>query len=273
MRLYQPVRQLLGKVRGLAASGMLAVLAMAGVSLTGAKVASAQPVTSHETQLTQLFLFENTNNKFNANEGYVSGQFAYLDFGHHVYEYRYQAQAQYSFTNQFDVGALVPIVHSKAADTNTGFGDILVWAQYRLDQIIPRDIIELSVQADVVLPTGNRHEFRDTGRLGLRPWLQAYKDLGMVGPGRLAAYGELGFTLTDYCDFRWGLGGTYEWNRIVGIIEFYDQAGGKIGRPFVTFTPGIAVRPGPFEVALGFPFGLNDASPDWGIILKATWNF
>ncbi|HSU67293.1 MAG TPA: hypothetical protein VLJ39_10495 [Tepidisphaeraceae bacterium] len=273
MHLCQSFDRFLGKARALAAGGALAALAAAALLFGGATTASAQALTSHETQLSQLFLFETTNNKFNAGEGYLSAQFAYLDFKHGAYEYRYQAQGQYSFTNQLAVGGLIPIIHSKAANTNTGFGDILVYAQYRLDQIIPRDIIELTAQVDVVLPTGSTGEFRDTGRFGVRPWLQAYKDFGTVGPGRLAAYGEIGFTITDDSDFRFGLAGTYEWQRIVGIVEFYDQAGGKLNRPFVTITPGVAFRPGQFEIAIGIPLGLNDASPDWGVIVKGTWNF
>ena len=221
-------------------------------------------------QLNQLFIFETTNNKSATGEGYANASFEYLRFPGKTFQYRYQVQGQYSFTNQLAVGGFVPVIHSREQDTNTGFGDLVFYGQYKLDQFIRHDIVDLTAQLDVVLPTGDRGEFRDTGRFGVRPLIQAYKDFGQLGPGHIGAYGEMGFTITSNSDFRWGLAATYEVQRIVGIVEFYNQAGSKM-RPFVTLTPGIAVRPGPFEVSLGFPFGLNNGSPDWGIILKGTF--
>jgi hypothetical protein len=245
---------------------------------TGTSKAAAPPppplvTTSQFTsnQLNQLFIFETTNNKSATGEGYLNASFAYLKFPHKVYEYRYQVQGQYSFTNQLAVGGFVPLIHSRLMDTNTGFGDLVIYGQYKLDQFVPHDIVDLTAQVDVVLPTGDRHEFRDTGRFGVRPLIQAYKDFGQFGPGHIGAYGELGFTIASDSDFRWGLAATYEVQRVVGIVEFFNQAGSKQGRPFVAITPGVAVRPGPFEVALGIPIGLNKGSPDWGLVLKGTF--
>jgi hypothetical protein len=183
-------------------------------------------------------------------------------------------QGQYAITDQLAVGGLFPVIHSHLpGQSNTGLGDVLIYGQYKLDQFIPRNFLEMSAQVDVVLPTGKNSDFRDVGRFGVRPWIQGYKDFGEFGPGHLGAYGEAGFTITQDSDFRFGFAGTYEWQRIVGIVEFYDQTGGKIGRPFITITPGVAVRPGPFEVSVGIPLGLNKGSPDWGIILKATYGW
>lgn len=274
--------QRLGRVRAtfltFAGIGALAV-AGASSSASADNVALPPAPNGNETssqenssQLNQLFFFENTNDKSARNEGYASGQFAYLKFQHSIEQYRFQAQAQYSFTDQLAVGGLIPLIHAHIPNNNnTGLGDILIYGQYKLDQIIPRNLVEMSAQVDAVIPTGKRSDFRDVGRFGVRPWLQAYKDFGQFGPGHFAAYGEMGFTITQDSDFRWGLAGTYEWNRIVGILEFYDQAGGKIGRPLVTITPGVAWRPGPFELAVGIPIGLNNGSPIWGVIIKATY--
>jgi hypothetical protein len=264
------------KVRSIMATGVMASIGLAALAQSASAAAPDAPANlttsqASSNQLNQLFAFETTNNKSAANEGYVTASFDYLKFPHKVFEYRYQVQGQYSFTNQLAVGAFVPLVHSRLDDTNTGFGDLVIYGQYKLDQLVPHYILDLTAQLDVVLPTGDRHEFRDTGRFGVRPMIQAYKDFGQFGPGHIGAYGEMGFTITEDSDFRFGFAGTYEWERIVGILEFYDQSGGKIGRPFVTFTPGLAYRPGPFEVALGFPIGLNKGSPNFGVVIKGTF--
>jgi hypothetical protein len=263
-------------VRSILSGALISAIGMTALSTTASAAvpdAPAPMTTSQATsnQLNQLFVFETTNNKSAANEGYATLSFAYLKFPHKVFEYRYQVQAQYSFTNQLAVGGFVPLIHARLADTNTGFGDLTFYGQYKLDQLVPHNIVDLTAQIDVVLPTGDRKELRDTGRFGVRPMIQAYKDFGQFGPGHIGAYSELGFTITTDSDFRFGIAGTYEVDRVVAILEFYDQAGSKIGRPFVTFTPGLAVRPGPFEVALGFPIGLNKGSPDFGIVLKGTF--
>lgn len=225
------------------------------------------------TQLNQLFLFENTPDKSAQGEGYVTGSFEYARFPHSFSTQRYQVQAEYAFTNQFAVGGFVPIIHNDIpGNSNTGLGDITPYVHVKLDQIVPHDIVDLSFQFDVVLPTGDKGDLRDSGRLGVRPWLQAYKDFGQLGPGRLGAYGEAGFTITDLSDFRWGFAVQYEYEKtLYGILEFYNQAGGNLGRPLVVLTPGVAIRPGPFEFALGIPVGLNNVSPDWGVIVKATY--
>ena len=249
-----------------------AVAGFASIAIYAASPASAAITTSQSTsnQLNQLFFFETTNNKSAAQEAYVSGEFAYLDYSGPPYQYRYQVQGQYSFTDQLALGGFVPVIHSKLINTNTGLGDLTLYGQYKLDQIIPHDVLDLTGQLDVVLPTGDRHEFRDTGRFGVRPMVQAYKDVGDIGPGRLGAYGELGFTLASDSDVRFGLAGTYEIQKFIGMLEFYTQAGSKLGRPLVLITPGLCFRPGAYEFTIGIPCGLNKGSPDWGVIVKAT---
>jgi hypothetical protein len=234
--------------------------------------ASAEQTTSQQTsnQLNQLFVTETTPNKSAQGEGYVTGSFAYLSFPEKVREYRYQVQGQFSFTDQLAAGGFVPVIHSKIGDSHTGFGDLTFYGQYKLDQLVPHSIVDLTAQVDVILPTGDRNELRDTGRFGVRPLILAYKDIGAVGPGELGAYADFGFTITEDSDVRFALAATYEIQRVVGIVELFDQAGSKIGRPFLTLSPGIAFRPSRFEFALGFPIGLNKDSPDWGLILKAT---
>lgn len=276
MSWWTPIGTFLGTPRRIGKATLALATGAAAMAFCAApRPASAENTTSQATssQLNQLFLFETTNNKSAANEGYVSGQFAYFNFPRGVEQFRYQAQGQYSFTNQFALGGFVPVIHSDGLGHHTGFGDVDVYGQYKLDQLVPHDVVDLTAQLDVILPTGDRHEFRDTGRFGVRPLLQAYKDFGPCGPGRIGAYGEIGFTITSDSDFRFGLAGTYEWQRFVGILEFYDQAGGKMGRPFLTLTPGLSFRPGGFEFTVGLPFGLNDNSPQFGVIVKATWGW
>lgn len=238
--------------------------------------AAAQQTTSQATsnQLNQLFEAETTNNKSAAGEGYVTGEFAFVKFPGDVKQYRFQLQGQYSFTDQLAVGGFIPLVDSKVTSSSFGFGDITFYGQYKLDQLVNHDVVDLTAQLDMVLPTGSISKFRDTGRFGIRPSLLGYKDFGQLGPGDLGAYASLGFTITTHSDFRMDLAATYEWQKIVGILEFYDQAGDKMGEPLVNIIPGVAYRGiGPIELALGFPFGLNDGSPDWGVVLKATYAF
>lgn len=227
------------------------------------------------TQLNQLFLFENTPNKSAAGEGYVSGHFSFMDFPHRISTERYEVQGEYAFSDQFAVGGIIPIIHNNIpGNSSTGFGDITPYIQAKLDSVIPHDIADVSFQFDVVLPTGDKGDRRDFGRFGVRPWIQAYKDFGAVGPGHFGAYGEMGFTLIDHSDFRWGLAAQYEYEKAVyGILEFYNQTGGYLGRPLVNLTPGVVIRPGPFEFGIGLPFGLNDGSPRWGIVVRATWGW
>ncbi|HSV15885.1 MAG TPA: hypothetical protein VLI90_16605, partial [Tepidisphaeraceae bacterium] len=252
--------------------------AAAGAALLAtAPLARAQvtPSQTNSDQLNQLIVsdvFETTPNKNAAGEGYINGEFRYLDFGHDIKQYLYELKGDYGITDQITVGGWLPIYDAKVGDSHTGIGDITFFGQYKFDQLINPDVVNLTGQVDVVLPTGSRNRLRDTGKFGVRPIVEAYKNFGQVGPGTIGAYGLLGVTITTNPDVRIGLAGTYEWQKIVGIIEFDDLAGDKRGAPLVTLTPGVAYRGlNPFEFELGFPFGLNDASPDWGIVLKATF--
>jgi hypothetical protein len=247
------------------------------LSATPAARAQQTPSQTNSDQLNQLLVsdvFETTPNKNAAGEGYINGEFRYLDFGHDVKQYLYEIKGDYGITDQITVGGWLPIYNTKVGDSHTGIGDITFFGQYKFDQIINPDIVNLTGQVDVVLPTGSRSKFRDTGKFGVRPIIEAYKNFGQVGPGSIGAYGLLGVTLTTDIDVRFGAAATYEWQKIVGILEFDDIAGEKRGAPLVTLTPGVAYRGlNPFEFAVGIPFGLNDASPDWGIVLKATFAF
>jgi len=72
------------------------------------------------------------------------------------------------------------------------------------------------------LPTGKASESLGIGHLGVRPWILAYKGVPL-GPGVLAGYAGIGFTLTTHTDFRMNLAATYDWQKIVGVLEFTDQ--------------------------------------------------
>jgi hypothetical protein len=193
--------------------------------------------------------------------------------------YRYQLEGQYGFTDQIAAGAFVPILNTRVVSgsthrTTTGVGDIGFYAQYKLDQIINPEIVDVTAQLDVILPTGDRSDLRDTGKFGIRPLILAYKDFGQHGPGDLGLYGLFGFTLTTNSDVRVGLAATYQYHDLVGIFEFFDQAGDNQGRPLVQVTPGLAYRGlSPWEIAIGVPVGINSGTPDWGIIFKLTYVF
>jgi hypothetical protein len=240
-----------------------------------AQSAGAQPNTTSQAtsnQLNQLFGFETTPNKSAMNEWYVSGEFRFLDFEHGVKTYLYQLQGQYSFTEQLAVGGILPFQDASfSGGSNEGMGNTIFYAQYKLDQLVNHDIVDLTAQGDFVIPGSS-----DTGasdHFGVRPWILAYKGFE-VGGGEIGAYGALGFTLTTNPDFRMNLAGTYDWEKIVGVLEFTDIAGDKIGAPQVAITPGIVYHGiNPWEFGLGLPFGLNNASPNWGIVLKVTFAF
>jgi hypothetical protein len=271
----------LGRVarRARSSFGVLLLSAVGLALFAPAPVARAQQTPSQTTseQLNQLFIsdvFETTPNKNAAGEGYVSGEFRFLQFPHDFNQYLFEIKGDYGITDQITAGGWMPIYHSDDGEDHTDFGDVTFFGQYKFDQLINPDIVNLTAQVDVVLPTGHRSKGFDTGKFGVRPIVEAYKNFGLVGPGAIGAYGLLGFTITTNVDFRMGFAGTYEWQKIVGILEFDDLTGDKRGVPFVTLTPGVAYRGlNPFEFALGFPFGLNDASPDWGVVLKATYAF
>ena len=250
---------------------------MAGLALiASAAPAHAQVSTSQTTsnQLNQLLMTPTTNNKSSAGEWYATLFFRYLSFQNDFDQFHYQAQGQYSFTDQLAAGLWIPVEHNNFGDSHTGFGDVTFYGQYKLDQLISHDVVDLTAEADVVLPTGTFSEGLESGRFGFRPKVLAYKEFDNVGPGNIGVYADIGFTITTHSDFRMDLAATYEWQKIVGILEFYDQAGDKMGSPQVYFTPGAAYRGlGPWEFALGVPIGMNDASADVGVSVKATYAF
>jgi hypothetical protein len=232
------------------------------------------PSQSNTTQLNQLFAFENTPDICAAGEGYVTGEFEFLKFPGSVKEYRYQVQGQYGFTDQIAAGAFVPVVNTNVAGTLTGFGDVGIYGQYKFDQFINPEIFDLTAQLDMILPTGDSTAMRDTGKFGIRPLVFAYKDFGQSGPGTFGLYGELGFTITTNSDLRMGIAATYQYNALVGILELYDQAGDKQGRPLIQITPGVSYRGfSPWEITVGVPVGVNKGTPDWGVIFKLTYAF
>jgi len=163
------------------------------------------PSQTNGNQLNQLFQFENTPDTCAAGEGYITGNFTYLKFPGTTKEYRYQVQGQYAFTDQIAVGAFIPVITSKINRSNTGMGDVGIYGQYKLDQIINPEIVDVTVQLDMILPTGDRTELQDTGKFGVRPLILAYKDFGQHGPGDFGLYGLFGFTITTNSDVRAGI--------------------------------------------------------------------
>jgi hypothetical protein len=247
------------------------------LSALGALPVMAQQTTSQSSsdQLNQLFLFETTPNKSAAGEAYASADFTLLGFPHSAKQYRYQIQGQYSITNQIAVGGFIPYLDNTfTGGNNDGFGDVTFYGQYKLDQFINPDIVNLTAQLDMVLPTGDIRESLDTGRFGVRPAILLYKSFGQVGPGTIGTYGTFGFTLTTHTDVRFGLAATYQMQRFIGVMEFDDRAGDHFGEPLITFTPGLVyVGTAPWELAVGVPLGANNASPDWGVVVKLTYAF
>ncbi len=253
-----------------------------------APVVTPPPVSGH--QLNQLFQFPTTTDALLAGEGYVSGQFDYLadlpgagGVGRRGGlfdgdQFRFRAQGQYAITDHLAVGGYLPILDNAGDHGQSGLGDLTAYGQYRLDQLIDTDVVDVTAQLGVVLPTGDFGEFRDAGRLAVQPVALAYKDFGLVGPGVLGAYGMVGFTLGDRSDFRAGVAGTYEVAHVAAILEFYgtEELGPESHhrRSFVTFTPGVAYRGlRNLDLALGIPIGLTDRSPDVGVTLKVTYTF
>jgi len=232
------------------------------------------PSQTNTNQLNQLLTFETTPDICAAGEGYVSGDFDFLKFTGSTKEYRYQIQGQYGFTDQIAGGVYVPGVTAQIGTTYSGLGDITLYGQYKMDQFINPQVVDLSFQLDMVLPTGNRTELRDTGKFGIRPLALVYKGFGQHGPGILGAYGLFGFTVTTNSDVRVALAATYQIDRITGILEFYDQTGSHTGGPQVLVTPGFSYRGlSPWEITVGVPIGLNKGSPDWGVDFKLTYTF
>ncbi len=229
---------------------------------------------TNTNQFNQLFQFETTPNVCAAGEGYISGQFNYLKFPGAIRQYRYQIQGQYGITDQIAAGAFIPVLHTEFDGKHTGFGDVGIYGQYKFDRVINPEIIDLTAQVDLILPTGSSSTLRDTGHFGFRPLALAYKDFGEHGPGTLGAYGLLGFTATTNSDFRVGLAASYEIRRLAGVVEFFNTTGNRLGRPLISITPGVVYRgSGPFELAAGVPLGVNRGSPHWGITFKLTYAF
>jgi hypothetical protein len=259
-----------GKVR----AALAAVLLMSALATT-ARAQQASSSQSSSEQLNQLFLFETTPNKSSAGEAYVNADFNLLGFPHGSKEYRYQLQGQYSFTDQIAVGGFLPYLDNTfTGGSNDGFGDLTFYGQYKLDQLINADIVNLTAQLDIVLPTGDISKGLDTGRFGVRPGILFYKSFGQAGPGIIGTYGTLGFTITTHTDVRLGLAATYQYQKFVGVIEFDDRAGDNFGEPLITFSPGLVyIGNRPWEFAVGVPLGANNASPNWGVVVKLTYAF
>lgn len=260
------------------ARSTIAVTLTSGLALVMlAAPASAQqtPSQTNTNQLNQLFIsdvFSTTPNHNAAGEAWFNGEFRFLKFPGSVKQYLFEVKGAYGITDQLTVGGWIPVYNAKVGSSHTGLGDITIFGQYKLDQLVNPDIVNLTAQLDVFLPTGSRNKLRDQGHFGVRPIIEAFKNFGQVGPGTIGAYGLLGVTITTNPDVRIGLAATYEWEKIVGILEFDDIAGDKRGRPLLLFTPGASYRGiNPFEFTAGVPFGLNDGSPDWGIVVKVTY--
>jgi hypothetical protein len=239
-----------------------------------ANEADLTPSQSNTNQLNQLFQFETTPDMCAEGEAYVTGNFDFVKYPGNTKVYRYQIQGQYGVTDQIAVGGFLPLISSKTNGTHFGLGDIGIYAQYKLDRIINPQIINITGQLDLILPTGNHSELRDTGKFGVRPLLLLYKDFGMWGPGDLGFYGLFGFTLTTNTDVRCDLAMTYQINDLVGVAEFDSQAGDKQGRPLIQFTPGLVYRGlTPWEIGIGVPVGVNSGTPDWSLNFKLTYAF
>lgn len=232
------------------------------------------PSQTNTNQLNTLLTFETTPDMCAAGEGYFSIDLQYEKFPGKVSNFRYQLQGQYAFTDQIAAGAYIPGITAELSSTHSGLGDITFYGQYKLDQWISPQVVDVTAQLDMVLPTGNRGEMRDTGKFGVRPLILAYKDFGQHGPGIIGAYGLFGFTLTTNSDVRIALAATYQIDRLTSILEFYDQTGSHTGGPQVLITPGLSYRGiSPWELSVGVPLGLNKGSPDWGVIIKLTYAF
>ena len=236
------------------------------------KAPDLTPSQTNSNQLNQLFQFETTPDTSAAGEGYATLDLNFLKFPGSTKSYRYQLQGQYAFTDQIAVGAFIPVVTAQNPTTRTGFGDVGIYGQYKLDGFINPEVVDVTAQLDVILPTGNFGALRDTGKFGIRPLILGYKDFGQRGPGDLGLYGLLGFTVTTTSDLRAGVAATYQVNDLVGIIEFFDVTGK--GRPLIEVTPGLSFRGiSPWEMTVGVPLGINQGTPDWGVTFKLTYVF
>ena len=177
------------------------------------------------------------------------------------------------------MGALLPYVHDDflgdlAGLHTDGVGDVTLYGQYKCDQLIDPKLFSLTGQVSVILPTSDGNRTLDPDRFGVRPTALAYKDFGSVGPGRLGAYGELGVTLSDDADARYGIAASYELSHFVGVLELTGIAGSNYYGSYAQIAPGVVYRgPNGFEFALGIPVGIGSDAPDWGVTAKITYGF
>ena len=231
------------------------------------------PSQTNTNQVNQLFLFETTPNVCAAGEGYVSGQVLYLNrFPTAGQQFRFQVQGQYGVTDQWAVGGYLPGVVNEFADD--GVGDLGLYAQYKFDRFINPEVVDVTGQVDVVLPTGNSGHFAGTGKFGVRPQGLVYKDFGRQGPGTLGLYGMLGFTVTTHSDLRLGVAATYEVGRLAAVAELQQTGDNIQGQRLATFTPGLIYRGiAPLEFAVGVPIGIDQRTPDVGVVFKLTYAF
>ena len=282
----------------MAAVGLLAGAAVAAADVTPAGPASlgqqptsaavpagdATPSQANTHQFDQLFQLENTPDTCAAGEGFITGRFEYLDHdpgsagignGYRApgQQYRFDVQGQYGATDQIAFGGFVPVVVN--SDNGYGFGDVGIYGQYKFDRLITRRLFDLTAQLDLITPTGNAGRLRDTGHIGVRPLALAYKDFGDLGPGRLGAYGLLGFNLAPHPDFRIGAAATYEFaGHVAAALEVTDTEASGPNQTLAFVTPGVLYRGlRGFELAAGVPIGLGHESPDFGINLRATYAF
>ena len=242
--------------------------------------AEQTPSQTNTNQFNQLFQFETTPDICAAGEGYASAQVYFTRYSDRDRTVRVQVQGQYGVTDQIAVGAFVPVVYTTFTGgggrsvSYTDVGDVGIYGQYKFDRLVNPEIVGLTGQVDLILPTGSASQRRDTGKFGVRPLALAYKDFGRQGPGTLGVYGLLGFTVTTNSDFRLGLAATYEVKRLAAVLEFTDTTGTQSGRPQVILTPGLVYRGiKALEVAAGVPLGLNSGSPDFGVTFKLTYAF
>ena len=235
--------------------------------------ADQTPSQTNTNQFNQLFLLQTTPNVCAAGEGYVSAQFLYFSrFPTAGQQFRAQLQGQYGVTDQWAVGGYLPgVVNEFASD---GVGDLGIYAQYKFDRLINPEIVDVTAQLDLILPTGDPGRFAGTGKFGVRPQVLVYKDFGRQGPGTLGVYGTLGLTVTTNSDLRLGLAATYEVDRLAAAIELQQAGGEGESQRLATVTPGLIYRGiAPLELAIGVPVGISRRTPDVGVVFKLTYAF
>jgi hypothetical protein len=273
--------------RAAAASTDDVLLLSQSAPVTAAPATEPTASQSNTHQFNQLFQFQTTPNICAAGEGYVSGQVSFtneveggggFDYFGDVFkgqQTRLQVQGQYGVTDRLAAGAYIPVVYSPDLNGHiVTTGDVGIYGQYKLDQLISRDDVDVTAQVDLILPTGQRNSLGDAGRLGARATLLAYKDFGQRGPGVLGAYAFVAYSAHRHPDGRTGIAATYEFpNRLAAVAELYIVDASDFDT-VTLFTPGLIYRGDrPFEFALGVPLGLTHTDPDWGVTFKLTYTF